>query len=102
MVAVQNRLLAEYPWVALELYKAFQRSKEVAYERARRSEAAYLLFPGEDQQKQAALFGKDPYPLGLRNNKKMLEILFQSSSEEGLTGRTATFEEVFYRTTLDT
>lgn len=102
MVAVQNRLLEEHPWVALELYKAFQRSKEVAYERAQRSAAVCLLFPGEDQQKQAALFGKDPYPLGLRNNKKMLEILFQSSSEEGLTSKTARVEDIFYRTMLDT
>ena len=32
-VIVQNRILRDYPWVALELYHAFQRSKEVAYER---------------------------------------------------------------------
>lgn len=102
MVAVQNRLLEENPWVALELYKAFQRSKEAAYERARQSEGAFYLFPGEDRQRQAAIFGIDPYPLGLRDNKKMLETVFQSSSEEGLTNRTATAEDIFYRTTLDT
>ena len=44
-VIVQNRILKEHPWVALELFKAFQRSKEVAYERARRSQSAYLFFP---------------------------------------------------------
>jgi 4,5-dihydroxyphthalate decarboxylase len=102
MVAVQNRLLDEHPWAALELYKAFQRSKEVAYERAGRSEAASLLFAGEDRQKQAAVFGRDPFPQGLRANRKMLEILFRSSSEEGLTRKPATAEEIFYRSTLDT
>src|SRR5258705_11406780 len=45
-VIVQNRILKEHPWVALELFKAFQRSKEVADERARRSQSAYLFFPG--------------------------------------------------------
>jgi 4,5-dihydroxyphthalate decarboxylase len=101
LVAVQDRVLQEHPWVALELYKAFQRSKEVAYERARRSEAASFLFPGEDRRKQAAIFGEDPYPLGLRENRKMLEILFRSSAEEGLTTKSARVEDIFYRTTLD-
>src|SRR5439155_1006810 len=41
-VIVQNRILKEHPWVALELYKAFQRSKELAYERAWRAQSAYL------------------------------------------------------------
>src|SRR4029077_18012453 len=44
-VIVQNRVLKDPPWVALELYRAFQRSKEVAYERARWAQAAYLFFP---------------------------------------------------------
>ena len=65
-VIVQNRILRDHPWVALELFNAFQRSKEVAYERARRSQSAYLYFPGKDFQEQAAVLGEDPYPIGLR------------------------------------
>ena len=47
-VIVQNRILQEHPWVALELYYAFQQSKAVAYERSRRAQSAYLYFPGQD------------------------------------------------------
>src|SRR6266699_2811052 len=47
-VIVQNRILKEHPWVALELYKVFQGSKEVAYDRAWRAQSAYLFFPGKD------------------------------------------------------
>src|ERR687884_352133 len=61
-VIVQNRILRDHPWVALELYNAFQRSKEVAYERARRAQSAYLYFSGNDFQEQAAVLGDDPYP----------------------------------------
>ena len=57
-VIVQNRLLREHPWVALELFNAFQRSKQVAYERARRQQAAYLYFPGRDFQEQATVLGQ--------------------------------------------
>jgi hypothetical protein len=63
-VIVQNRILREYPRVALELFDAFQRSKEIAYERARRSAATYLYFPGGDQQEQAAVLGDDRTPSG--------------------------------------
>src|SRR5215471_13565564 len=59
-VIVQNRILREHPWVALELFNAFQRSKEIAYERARRSEATYLYFPGREREEQRAVLGDDP------------------------------------------
>ena len=61
-VIVQNRILKDHPWVALELFNAFQRSKEAAYERARRSQSAYLYFACKDFQEQATVLGEDPYP----------------------------------------
>src|SRR5262249_58308366 len=36
-VIVQNRILREHPWVALELYNAFQQSKPLPYEPPRPS-----------------------------------------------------------------
>lgn len=102
MVIVQERILTEYPWVALEIYKAFRRSKEVAFERAREYGAAYFLFADNAFQEQANIFGDDPYPQGLQANKKMLEILFRASFEQGLTKKLARVEDVFYPTTLDT
>ena len=83
-VIVQQRILDEHPWVARELYAAFQRSKEVAYERARRAQSAYLYFPGSDFQQQAAILGDDPYPLGLRAMGKNIERAIQGSLEQGL------------------
>jgi len=102
MFMVQNRILEKHPWVALELYKAFGRAKEVAYEKARLACAAYLLFEGDDYKNQTAKFGEDPYPFGIKENRKMLEILFHGSFEEGLTKKSAKIEEVFCRSVLDT
>jgi len=99
---VQNRILEQHPWVALELYKAFQRAKEVAYERARRSRSTYLFFEGEDYKNQSETFGADPYPFGLKENRNMLEILFRCYHEERLTEKLARVEDIFFRTTLDT
>jgi hypothetical protein len=88
--------------VALELYHAFQRSKEVAYERARRSQSAYLYFPGKDLQEQAAVLGDDPYPIGLRAMGKNIERAIQGSLEHGLITKPLRLEDIYYRTTLKT
>ena len=102
IIVVQQRILEEHPWVALELYKAFQRSKEIAYARAKAMLGTYLLFEADDYKRQAECFGEDPYPLGIKQNQKMLEVLFRSSYEERLTKKQARIEDVFYKTTLQT
>jgi len=101
-VIVQNRILREHPWVALELYNAFRRSKEAAYERARRNLSAYLYFPGKDFQEQAAVLGEDPYPIGLRAMGKNIERAIQGSLEQGLLTKPLRLEDIYYRTTLNT
>ena len=101
-VIVQNRILKEHPWVARELFAAFQRSKEVAYERARRSQAAYLYFPGKDFQEQAAVLGDDPYPIGLGAMGNNIQRAIQGSLEQGLLTTPMRLEDIYYRTTLNT
>ena len=91
---VQNRILREHPWVAWELFSAFQRSKEIAYERARRS--------GKDFGEQAAAFGDDPYPIGLRAMGKTVERAIRGSLEQGLLRRPLRLGDVYFRTTLAT
>jgi 4,5-dihydroxyphthalate decarboxylase len=102
IIVVKESLLQEHPWVALELYKAFQRAKEVAYERARELRSTVLLFGGSDLEQQAAIFGEDPYQLGVRANRKMLDIAVQGCLSQGLISRKFSAEEVFHQTTLDT
>ena len=101
-VIVQNRILRDHPWVALELFDAFRRSKEVAYDRARRYVSAYLYFQGKDREEQAGVIGADPYPLGLRAMGKNVERAIRGSVEQGLLTRPLRLEDIYYRTTLDT
>jgi 4,5-dihydroxyphthalate decarboxylase len=101
-VIVQNRILREHPWVALELYDAFRRSKEIAYERARRAEPTYLYFPGTDLREQGSVFGEDPYPIGLAAMGRNVERAIQGSLEQGLLTKPLRLEELYYRTTLKT
>src|SRR5882724_12867186 len=78
-VIVQNRILREHPWVALDLFDAFQQSKHVAYERAKRYELTSLYFPGVDFHEQSAVIGPDPYPLGLRAMGRNIERAIRGS-----------------------
>ena len=101
-VIVQNRILREHPWVAIELYKAFQQSKLVAYERAKRSESTYVYFPGVDVREQSAVVGLDPYPLGLGAMGPNIERAIRGSLEQGLLTKPLRLEDIYYRTVLNT
>ena len=71
-------------------------------QRARRYASAYLFFPGTDREEQAAVFGQDPYPLGLRSMGRNVERAIRGSLEQGLLTKPARLEHIYYRTTLNT
>jgi 4,5-dihydroxyphthalate decarboxylase len=84
VLLVQQGLIDRYPEIAMQLYTAFEKSKQEAYERARRAAGGYLLFPKETFAQQAALFGDDPFPSGLAANRRMLETIARELFDEGL------------------
>ncbi len=84
VLVLQQRLADRYPELAMQLYAAFERSKQEAYERARRFAAGYLLFAKDIFTQQAAVFGDDPFPFGLDANSSMLTTLARASLDEGL------------------
>ena len=101
VIVAQRRLLQENSWLAGELYKIFDASKQAAYERTNFG-SPYLYFESNDRQTQAKTFGDDPFPFGLSKNRPMLEMLFANSHAEGLTRKRAQIEEVFFPSLLDT
>ena len=102
VIVAQRRLIEQHPWLAGELLQLFSASKQSAYERSGFTHPAYLYFEAMDRSEQAALFGDDPYPFGIAKNRAMLELLFRSSHEQGLTQNPARIEEVFHPALLDT
>lgn len=102
VIVAQRGLLDQHPDLAMELYRLFSVSKQIAYDKEARRGAAYRYFDGNDPVSQAAAFGDDPFPFGIARNRPMLEMLFRNSHNEGLTKKLATIEEVFFKGTLDT
>ncbi len=99
-VVVRRAILERHPWVALNLYRAFQAAKEQAAAETRALVEPYLrlgLLPAE----APAAFATAPFPYGLRANRHVLETLTAYSYEQGLTPRRVALEEVFAPSTLD-
>jgi 4,5-dihydroxyphthalate decarboxylase len=99
---IQRRLVDDRPEVPMQLYDAFERSKRLAYEGARKQPAAYLYFEGNDFAEQASIIGDDPYPMGLKAMGKTLQRLIQGSLEQGLIRRPVRLDEVYHPSTLAT
>ena len=108
-VIIQRKIVEESPWVPMELFKAFQRSKLEAYERADKqmsgrsqSDSTILYFEANDFADQAAVLGQDPYPIGLQKMGKNVERAILGSMEQGLLTKQLKLEDVYHHTTLDT
>ena len=101
-VIVQNRILREHPWVALELFEAFKRSKEIAYERARRSASAYSLFPGERPRGASRGLRRRPVSARPAGDGEERRTRDPRLLEQGLLTKPLALEDIYYRTTLNT
>lgn len=95
VLIVQQQLVDSHPELALQLYNAFETSKQEAYKRALRSAAGYLLFAKDVFAQQASVFGDDPFPSGLAANRNMLSTLARESFAEGLVGTMPDIDVLF-------
>jgi 4,5-dihydroxyphthalate decarboxylase len=95
ILLMQERLLEEDPALPTKLYAAFERSKQVAYERARQASEAYFLFPEMTFADGAAEFGADPYPPGLTTNRRMIETVIAEQLDEGLIQQAPDIDTLF-------
>jgi 4,5-dihydroxyphthalate decarboxylase len=90
---VRKRVVEQNPWVPEALFEAFEASKQAAY---RRDPRTVLVFPNADPGTQAELYGPDPFPSGLQQNRPMLELCARQSQDEGLTTRPVDIDGLFY------
>ena len=102
VIVAQRRLLEENPRLGAELLQLFAASKQVAYEKNNFAAPAYLYFEAMNRAEQTNLYGDDPFPFGIEKNRRMLETLFRSSHEQGLTQTLAKIEDVFHPALLRT
>jgi 4,5-dihydroxyphthalate decarboxylase len=80
--------------------QAFQRSKEVCYERMKDPRNFTLVWVKETMQEQGEIFGKDPWPYNLEDNRKALEAAVRYEYEQGMIKNQFKLEELFFPPSL--
>jgi 4,5-dihydroxyphthalate decarboxylase len=98
-IVIKSAVLKEHPWIAMNLYKAFDEAKKHSLDVLPDSATARLPFAwAHDAFKRAqTVFGHDPWPYGIEPNRKTLEAFLQYSYEQGTTARKVGVEELFPR-----
>ncbi len=98
--AIKQEIVDQYPWVATNLMQAFDRAKEIAYERMENPRRVPLAWFSHALEEQEEILGKDPWVYGLGGaNRKNLETLIQYSYEQGLIRSRIPTEELFVKST---
>lgn len=97
IIAVQKPVLDANPWVARNLYNAFLESKRRSVERL--SDPAVSRYPlawlPAYARKMRDMFGGDPFPFGIEENRPTLEQFLRYTYEQGIAHRHAKPEEIF-------
>lgn len=97
IIAMRREILRENPWVARNLYNAFEESKQRSVRRlldpaVSRYPLPWLATYGREM---TDLFGGDPFPYGVEPNRRTVDELLRYAHQQGIAHRLATADEVF-------
>ncbi len=98
---IRGDVYRKYPWLAINLYKAFVAAKKIAQDQISESIPSGLIFGANYLAKTREIFGPDPYPYGVGANREMLQTIIDYSHEQGLTKEKQKIEDLFAPSTLD-
>jgi 4,5-dihydroxyphthalate decarboxylase len=100
LIVIKNSVLAEHPWVAPELLRAFQASKALHLQRLAdagpsTADDRHIL------ETQEMIGGGDPLPFGLEANRPTIEALIQYAYSQKIIPAKVRPEEVFAPNAFD-
>ncbi|HEX5212585.1 MAG TPA: ABC transporter substrate-binding protein [Pseudolabrys sp.] len=97
VIALRRAVVERYPWVAMNLFTAFEQAKERSLERMSDLTASRIPVPWASAiaGEWGKNFGADPFPYGLEANRKTLDAFCRFSHEQGVTARRLTPDDLF-------
>ncbi|MDH3445278.1 MAG: hypothetical protein OEN50_15235, partial [Deltaproteobacteria bacterium] len=101
-VIIQRKLVKKHPWIVAELFDAFRRSKESAYQRFESDQGGIGSSFPESFGRERTLFGSDPYPLGLTAMRRSFDRYIQALLDGKVIDKRFTMEEVYHPATYET
>jgi 4,5-dihydroxyphthalate decarboxylase len=97
VIAMRRTVFERYPWVAMNLFKAFDESKRRSLERIRDLTASRIPVPWSAaiMDEWSKDFGADPFPYGLEANRKTLDAFCRFAHEQGVTAKRLAPDDLF-------
>ncbi len=96
VLGLRQAVVEQYPWVAVNLFKAFEEAKAVAMQRMQNPRIVPLAWYRDAWEEQEKILGPDPWEYGLTDrNRKNLETLIGYSHEQGLIKKKPAVDDLF-------
>jgi 4,5-dihydroxyphthalate decarboxylase len=98
-IVIRNATLSRHPWIAMNLYRAFDEAKNNSLRRLSSIVNSRVAIPWshEAYDHARAVLGDDFWPYGIEANRRTLNAFLQYCSEQGVTQRVVQVEELFPR-----
>ncbi len=102
VVVLRAAVLERFPWVAMNLFEAFNAAKGRSQARLAEYTASRVPLPWVQSSAAAAqaLFGRDPFPYGVAANQVTLDAFLGWAQAQGVTHRRLSPAELFAPATL--
>jgi 4,5-dihydroxyphthalate decarboxylase len=102
-IGIRRSLVERHPWLAVSVYKAFVKAKQIAMAELGQIGhlAVSLPWPVAAYTHAREALGADYWSYGAHENRHVLETLARYSFEQGLSVRQLTFEEMFAPSTYE-
>ena len=101
VTTIRREIVDKYPWVATNLVKAFEQSKQMAYRRIANPRMIPLAWVRTAVEEQQQILGRDPWAYGLNEaNRKNLETVLRYTLQQGLIRKPMRLDDLFADTDL--
>lgn len=100
VVVVKNSILERHPWVARNLVEAFTKAKEMGIKHVSDTRRSFLAWYGAELEEERELFGEDPWPYNIKDNRLVLETMMRYAEMVGVTDRKLEIKDLFAENTL--
>jgi 4,5-dihydroxyphthalate decarboxylase len=100
LVAIRKDVYEKHPFVATSLYNAFTQAKNLALKKMFSTRALRYMMPFLPAQLDEIrdVFGDDPWPYGVEENRPTLEALVQYMHDQHFIGKKMPIEDLFAKT----
>ncbi len=96
VTGLRKEVAEEHPWLAVNLFRAFDEAKAIAMRRMANPRIVPLAWYRASWEEQERVLGPDPWEYGLTDkNRKNLETLVGYSHEQGLINKRPKLEDLF-------